>query len=366
MVQNATAKIGILNNTFSTCQHLEAPELPKITEANIPHTTAETTFQVPFGEDSALSELRLGNLTSAECLLLTVLNYRGNWDNGKTWKTSLRKLAEVTGLSIRYVRDILTSLQDNDWLQTLRIGTNTGSIYQIRHHNCGYSEIPTDKNGNPLKFAVPRGQGGILERLFAGDISWKAALIWILLKLYSNWKTGITMDISINTLRKWVRMSPQTVCNCLGELTGAGLLKRLSKKHESGVYQLYPKPNGKPKPLYRRRKPKVKKNDTRPMRQDGDWCFSFNELWRVNKETGNIQTRKSKKFGIWRDLTLGDTIPKAIQHDFDLTVQVYHQAQQHLSVTDSDHSVTETDQSVTDSAQGVFARVAEACSNASS
>ena len=92
---------GLIGNTGTTCHQLEAPELPEITEDNVPQTTAESTFQLPFGQSSALSELRLGNLKSVEALLLTVLNYRSNWDSGKTWKSSLRVLSDITGLSIR-------------------------------------------------------------------------------------------------------------------------------------------------------------------------------------------------------------------------------------------------------------------------
>ena len=232
----------------------------------------------------------------------------------------------------------------------------------MTHHNCSYEDIPTDKNGNQLKCAIPQGKGGILERLFNGDISWKAALIWILLKLHSNWKTGITLSLSIETIRQWVRMSPQTVSNCIKELQEAGLLKRLSKKNETGKYQLYPKPNAKPKPVYRKRKPKGQKRDTRDMKIDGQWRLSFNELWRVNVETCDIQTRKSRKKGLWRDLSLGDTIPKAIQRDFDLCTQAYHNLQTELrdeiseskGVTDTAQSVTDTAQSVTHTAQGIF------------
>ena len=49
-----------------------------------------------------------------------------------------------------------------------------------------------DKDDRPLSFAVPRGAGGVFERLFAGDIDWKAALVWLMLKLHSDWTTGIT------------------------------------------------------------------------------------------------------------------------------------------------------------------------------
>ncbi len=255
MLLDPALRAGIINSSAVHCQVLEAPELPEITEDNVPQSTAESTFQLPFGQSSALSELRLGNLKSVEALLLTVLNYRSNWDSGKTWKSSLRVLSDITGLSIRYIRNTLSGLTDTDWIERITTGGNTGSRYRVTHHNCGYEDIPTDKNGNPLKCAIPQGKGGILERLFDGDISWKAALVWILLKLHSDWKTGVTMSLSIETIRQWVRMSPQTVSNCIKELADAGLLKRLSKKHEAGQYQLYPKPNAKPKPVHRRRKP---------------------------------------------------------------------------------------------------------------
>jgi len=356
MINSSCSDPGIIKSNH-TCQQLEAPELPEPTEADIPQVKAVSTFQLPFGASSAITELRLGNLKSIEAFILTVLNYRSNWVSGKTWKSSLRKLSELTGVSVRYIRKTIANLIESGWVSVLSIGTNTGSQYQVKHHNCRRSEIPTDKHGNPLKFAVPQGKGGILERLFDGDISWKSALIWIILKAHSDWKTGITRSISINMLRAWVGMSPQTVSDCLTELAKAGLLKRLSKNREKGVYQLYPKPDGKLKPVYRREKCKPKKNETRQMRIDGDWRLSFNELWRINVETGTIQTRKSRKQGLWRGLTLGDVIPKAIQEDFDFCVMVRRQVRE--AVTDTAHPVTDTAQGVTHTAPGLFTRLCE-------
>lgn len=358
---------GIVNNpsVAISCHQLEAPELQVYTE---PKT--ESTFQLPIGEFSALSALGHGTLTAGEALLSAVLHYRSNWDSGKTWKSSLRELSRLTGMSVRYIRDLLSDLMGKDWIEQLSKGTNTGSRYQVKHHNCPKSEIPTDKHGNPLKLAIPQGKCGILERLFQGDISWKAALIWLILKRYSNWKTGVTLSISIDTLRKWARMSPQTVSDCLEELTSAKLIKRISKLTEAGKYQLYPKPDGKPKPVYRRKKSKKDKSaKTSPMQVDGDWRLSFNGLWRVNVETCDIQTRKSRTNGLWRGLTLGDTIPEAIQKDFDECVIRYQQVQEKLSkpktavkdeiVTESAHRVTESAQGVTQSAQGIFSRLCE-------
>lgn len=360
MMHIPSIKAGILNAYPQTCYQLEAPELPEPTDPHIPYTHAETTFQVPFGACSALSEMMCGNLCPAEFLLLCVLNYRSTYENGKTWKTGLRTLAEITDMSVRYIRDKLPDLISKGWLSVLSVGTNTGSRYQLMHHNCDRDDVPTDKNGNPLKFAVPRGLGGIIERLLAGDICWKSAVVWIVLKFRSDWQTGITNPLSIDKIRQWVGMSPQTVSDCLNELTKAGLVKRLSKRHEAGVYQLYPKPDGKKKPVYRPRKSKkVQTASGQMMRAEGKWRYSFNELWRINVETGQIQRRKSRRFGLWRNVSDHQRyteMPKSMKADFDLAYNVYHQLQADLGVTDTAHNVTHTAQSVTHTAQSILDR----------
>lgn len=353
------SKFGILSNGVPTdCHQLEAPELEiEIDGTGAAREKCESTFQLPIGEHSAMSQLRLGEMSPGEAIISVVLHYRSNWVSGKTWRSSLRKLSKLTGMSMRYLRDKLSSLMSNDWLSYISKGLNVGSRYQLVHHNCDSSEVPTDKNGRALKCAIPRGRGGILERLFAGDICWKSALIWLMLKVHSDWKTGKTHFISIETLRQWVGMSPQTVLDCLKELTEAGLLARLSCKQEQGQYQLYPRPNGNPKPVYRPKREPT--SDGRSMRIDGDWRLSLNEKWRLNVETGEIERRKSRRHGIWRGLTLGDVIPKPIAEAFDFSLLVNKQAKDGVrgdcGVTDTAQCVTDTAQCVTDSAQyGLF------------
>ena len=75
---------GILSSVASPCHALEAPEIKNYTHPIIPQFTSESTMQTPYGEFSALSELRLGTLKPVDTLLLSVFNYRSNWDNGKT------------------------------------------------------------------------------------------------------------------------------------------------------------------------------------------------------------------------------------------------------------------------------------------
>lgn len=349
-MQHGIISIGVTTH----CHQLEAPELNVEIDGNgTAREKCESTFQLPIGEHSALSALRLGELSPAEAIISVVLHYRSNWISGKSWRSALRELSKLIGISVRYLRDKLSDLMANDWLSYISKGVNVGSRYQLVHHNCDSSEVPTDKNGRPLKCAIPRGKGGILERLFAGDICWKSALIWLMLKIHSDWKSGVTHNISIETLRKWVGMSPQTVLDCLKELTEAGLLERLSSKQEQGQYQLYPKPNGNPKPVYRPQREKTA--DGRSMRIDGDWRLSLNEKWRVNVETGEIQTRPSRRHGLWRELSLGAVLPAAIKEAFDLSLLVNRQAKDGIrepsSVTDTAQGVTDTAQSVTDTAQ---------------
>ncbi|MYF56066.1 hypothetical protein F4225_10040, partial [Candidatus Poribacteria bacterium] len=157
MVLNPSLRLGILNAVPVSCHNLEAPELVESTEYNIPHPTVDTTMQLPYGFSSALSELLSGEMRSIDFLLLCVFNYRSTYENGKTWRTGLRLLSELTDVSVRYIRQRLSDLKDKGWLHVLSVGINTGSRYQIVHHNCDRDEVPTDKNGNPLKFAIPRG-----------------------------------------------------------------------------------------------------------------------------------------------------------------------------------------------------------------
>ncbi len=59
MLLDPALKAGIINSSAVHCQVLEAPELAAITEDNVPQTTAESTFQLPFGQSSGLSTLIL-------------------------------------------------------------------------------------------------------------------------------------------------------------------------------------------------------------------------------------------------------------------------------------------------------------------
>ena len=61
------------------------------------------------------------------------------------------------------------------------------------------------------------------------------------------------------------------------------------------------------------------------MRAVGNWRYSFNEEWRINVETTDIQYRpdKNKPFRNASDYEKAQVIPKKIRRDFDIAVRAY-------------------------------------------
>ena len=281
----------------------------------------ESTLQLPFGDFSIFSDLKANRVSPLEAMVTLTLCYRSNWSTGLTWRTSSRELADLIDLSHRYIRDALGKAAA--WIQrkTAPKG-NTAGTFQVVHHRCEAALVPMDADDRPLSFAVPRGEGGVFERLFAGDIDWKATLVWLMLKLHSDWSTGITDKISMETLAKWTGFGKKTVCDAVKTLREAGMLERLSEKWECSVFQLYPKPY-KNRAVRRRAKRQAEKSEHRDMRAEGEWRYSFNEKYRLNVNTAEIQTRHVKNRGNWQPIKDRDRhqIPKAIRNDFELTIQ---------------------------------------------
>lgn len=224
----------------------------------------ESTLQLPFGDFSIFSDLKANRVSPIEAIVTLTLCYRSNWSTGLTWRTSSRKLSGLLHISDRYVRDALAKA--TDWIQrkTAPKG-NVAGTFQLTHHKCHPLLVPMDEDNRPFSFAVPRGEGGPFERLFAGDIDWKAALVWLMLKLHSDWQTGITNKINMKTLAKWVEFGKKTVCDAI------------------------------------------------------KWRYSFNGLYRISVITTEIQIRTGKKRGQWRPVKDRERhrIPKAIRKAFD-------------------------------------------------
>lgn len=275
------------------------------------------TMQVPCGEHSILSALRVGDVTAIEALVYLTLNHASTWDSGKTWRISGRELARSLGISNRYVRSALERLEAKGWISTISTSWQ-GKRYQLVHHRCDPEDVPVDDDGKPLKFAVPRGAGGPVERLSAGDISWKACLVWIVYKFNSDWITGETYPRTMLKLAKKCGFAPNTIVVLIQELVDVDMLHRLSKRHEKSVFQLYPKPHVKEVEP----KPKRKFRKERGITTDGVHWYSQNRQYRCSRETAEIEKRK--RGGKWAAVLDRDfqNIPPAIRRDFDLAIEV--------------------------------------------
>ena len=315
----------------------------------------ETSMQVPFGDYSILSEWFNGNLKPIEVITLLSLNHRSTWANGKTYWISSRGLAKAIHASHRYIREVLKRL--DAWLTRLKNGLK-GVIYELTHHNCEDKAVPRDEYGNPLKFAVPYGKGGPIERMNAGDISWKACLIWIALKFHSDWQTGknngITEPMSMSKLAKLTGFGKQTVCDAIKQLQRAGMLKRLSKMWEASVFQLYPKPKKKT------RAERMRQKHERQKIKVGRWeavitphhVYSGNKQYRCRY----IDSRWEKRVGRnhWKLVPDRDLyrIPKAIIRDIEPLIQLRRDLTERLGGSDTAHSGLDTAHSGLHSAQG--------------
>lgn len=289
-------------------------------------------MQVPRGQYSVLYELRNGNLTAAEAMIYLCLNHGSTWNSGATWIMSGDYLSKLlgTGMSRSYVAKNLTSLNAKGWIEKIGNANPSGSRYQIRHHLCDPEDVPVDKDDKPLKFAVPRGAGGPLERCFEGDISWKAALTWIVLKHRSNWKAhsdtaGQTESATLLELSKRCRIRLATFHKILTELTYAGMLVRLTPKSQAAVFQLFPKPFAKP--VQSRASFYWKRVGGIEIKTDDEYWYSNNHQYRIHRENLDIQRRRPG--GTWRrisDYERGQVIPKGILRDFDYVIEIMQRA----------------------------------------
>ena len=280
----------------------------------------QDTMQVPFQASSMLDRLMQGLETAFDAAIYQCYNAFSNWDWGISHAMSIRTVANIFGVSCQYVQQSIARLCDSTWFKRLS-GPHKISKFEIRHHLCEYEDTPFDKDSRPAKCAMPRGVGGLFERLKAGDIHWKSVVIWMLLKINSDFTTGLTEPISIAQLREWTGFGTSTICDCINELVQAGMLGKLERRpQEAQSYQLYPKPYVE----RRERKPFLERT-WRDMRAVGNWRYSFNEKWRVNVQTLDIQYRPNSKtpFRNASDYKKYHEMPKKIRQDFDIAVRVH-------------------------------------------
>ena len=300
--------------------------LPLSGQYTIPYEFDADTMQVPRGQSSVLWELRDGNLTAAQAMIILFLNHGSTWTSGATWSMSSPYLSKkLGGMSRRYVRDTLTHLDTKGWIKTIDENNPSGYQYRLRHYLCDYEDVTVDRDGKPLKFAVPRGAGGPIERCMDGDISWKAALAWISLKLRSNWKAhadtaGQTEAATLLELSKRIRISLRNYQNLITELTQAGMLERLTPKSQAAIFQLYPKPF--PRPV--QPSPEIQQETVggKVIKTDGEYWYSHNYQYRCHRESGEVQRRQ--RGGTWKrvsDFHKYQEMPQAILRDFERVIE---------------------------------------------
>ncbi|MYJ53589.1 MAG: hypothetical protein F4090_01505 [Nitrospira sp. SB0672_bin_25] len=323
----------MINNTAIINRKVQQSGIyPDIYEDNINDVSLESsrlqvfleiqkdTMQVPFQSSSMLERLMEGIEKAFDAAIYLCYNAFSNWDWGISHSMSIRKVANIFSVSCQYVQQAIARLCVSTWFKRLS-GLHKIGKFELKHHFCEYEDTPFDKDGRPAKCAMPRGEGGLFERLEAGDICWKSLVIWVLLKINSDFTTGLTEPISIAQLREWTRFGNTTICDCIKELVEAGMLEKLERRpQEAQSYQLYPKPYAK----RRERKP-MSERTWRDMRAMGNWRYSFNEQWRVNVATSDIQYRPNSKapFRNASDCKKYHEMPKSIRQDFDVVVRFY-------------------------------------------
>ena len=305
--------------------------LPLGNKYPIPYEFEADRFPVPRGPFSILHALENKQVTSAEAIVHLTLNHGSTWISGETWCFSSPYTARILGkgMSRSYAQKILASLESKDWIEKLAPNP-AGNRYKIRPHNCAPAMIPYNADGKPLTFNVPRGPGGPIERCIAGEISWKAALGWIVLKLDSNWKAhedtaGQTQQVTLLELSRRCRIRKQNFQKLIAELEQAGMLQRLTPKSQSAIFQLYPKPFSRPQPVKRskRGKWKIETIGAYDVKYDGRYWYSMNFQWRCDGETGDIQRRIAGRN--WKPASERECVqlmPRAIRETFDQALEL--------------------------------------------
>ena len=294
----------------------------------IPYEFESDRFPVPRGSFSILHALENRKVTSAEAIVYLTLNHGSTWVSGETWCFSSHYTARILGkgMSRSYVTNILGSLKSKGWIEQLAPNP-AGNRYKIQHHNCEPAMVPYNADGKPLMFSVPRGPGGPIERCIAGEIPWKAALAWIVLKQRSNWKageetSGQTQQETLLALSRRCRMALQGFQRLIAHLEQAGMLQRLTPKSQAAIFQLYPKPfsDSDPQPVQRpvKRSWKIESIGAYDVKTDGKYWYSMNFQWRCDRETGEIQIRiPGRKWRRASEYESNQRMPRAIRETFD-------------------------------------------------
>ena len=315
-------KTGILNDKVHECGislgihghgDVSSPAPVETSPSNEFVEIQEDTMQVPFDSFSMMDAMMDGTEKTFDAAIYQYYNAHSHWDFGESHSKSIREVGQTFSVSPQYVQQAVSRLTGK-WMERMS-GKHKISKFKLVHHLCEKEEVPLDRDGRPRKCAMPRGNGGLFERMQAGDIGWKSVMIWMVLKTESDFRTGVTKPIGIKEICKRTRFGTTTVCDCIKELEEAGMLKKLERRpQEAQAYQLHPKPYTEPRP----RTPEAERS-WRAMRVQGNWRYSFNEQWRINVETLDIEYRPDRKtpFKKASDYQKVELMPARLREDFD-------------------------------------------------
>ena len=279
-------------------------DLPAIPEIQ------ETTYQVPCGEHSIFDPAQ--KVSAFEKALYLKVNEHSNWDTGVSHALSQRRLAELLNVnSHSQVHRGLHWLIENGWLKVEGKRQSDGAyFYRVIHHKCEPQDTPVDRDGRPQKCAVPRGKGSPTQLLTEGKITWRIFVDWTVRKIHSCWTSGF-VSMAVREAAKLAKLSVKTISENAKKMMEIGLLKKLSAKFRLSEYQLFPKPY----PDRRERTPEVCITK-KAMKLIKGWYYSFNGLWRFEKETFRLQMREHDGRWIESKLETLYRINKSIHHDF--------------------------------------------------
>lgn len=251
----------------------------------------ETTHQVPCGRHSIFDPDE--QVPGFEKAIYLKVNEHSNWDTGVSHALSLRRLAKLLNVkSHSQVHRGLKWLIKNGWLKVEGIRNSDGAyFYKVVHHKCDPKDTPVDRDGRPQKCAVPMGMGSASSLLSNGDITWRLFVDWTVRKIYSCWTSGV-VSLAVREASKLMKFSFKTISKNAKQMMEIGMLERLSAKFRLSKYQMYPQPY-----VERRERKAEECLSKKAMKLIKGWYYSFNGLWRFNRETFDIQMHED---GRWR------------------------------------------------------------------
>ncbi|MDE0314726.1 MAG: hypothetical protein OXM61_07490 [Candidatus Poribacteria bacterium] len=290
-----------------TSQDSDFSEIPDI---------QETTHQVPCGEHSIFDPAH--KVPAFEKAVYLKVNEHSHWESGVSHALSLRHLSELLNVkSHSQVHRALKWLIENGWLKVEgKRKTDGAYFYRVIHHKCEPQDTPVDRDGRPQKCAVPRGAGSPSQLLVDGKITWRMFVDWTVRKIHSCWTSGI-VSMTVREASKLMKLSVQTISENAKKMGKLGMVKRLSEKFRLSVYQMFPKPYPE-----RRERSLEECASKKAMKLINGWYYSFNGLWRFQRETFWLQM--CEHGGRWRDSNMEElfSINKSIHRDF--TDYMYH------------------------------------------